>query len=141
MAKDLSSYLKDLEANYPEAILRIKKLMNVKYEITALQKKLDSLHKYPVLPHNYMESGPYIGTGFVTAYDPDIVSIMVACNGLGAKKKKTGVWPAVVSHTFSNMNNFWGRSEDMPVCGWKCVLNVRSCIILTDCFTSRATII
>ncbi|MCG8400388.1 MAG: UbiD family decarboxylase, partial [Firmicutes bacterium] len=152
MGKDLRTYLADLEKTYPEAVLRIDKPMSVRYEITALQRKLDAQKKYPViivdrpildngeesqfsvvanltasrelcakilkidprnvakeysdcmakrkeplqvskeeapvkeviekgeavnilkfpiLTHNYMDPGPYIGTGFVATYDPD----------------------------------------------------------------------
>lgn len=49
MAKDLRTYLAELEQKHPEYILRIKKPLRVAYEITALQRKLDSIRKYPVM--------------------------------------------------------------------------------------------
>lgn len=152
MAKNLRTYLEQLEKERPEVILRVQKPMKVAYEISALQRKLDALRKYPViivehpildngeesafpvvtnltasrelcaealgldhrriamdyaakvshridpvkvskdeapvkevietgedinllkfpiLTHNYMDPGPYIGTGFVCNYDPE----------------------------------------------------------------------
>jgi len=49
MRKDLRTYLKQLERDNPHAILRIVKPLKVAYEITALQRKLDALKKYPVI--------------------------------------------------------------------------------------------
>ena len=47
--KDLHTYLRDLEARHPEAMLRIKRPISLRYELTALQKKLEDLKKYPVI--------------------------------------------------------------------------------------------
>ncbi|MBV1750950.1 MAG: hypothetical protein KUA39_04935, partial [Desulfarculus sp.] len=49
MPKDLRTYLEQLERDKPEAVLRIKKPMKAAYEITALQRKLDAMKKYPVI--------------------------------------------------------------------------------------------
>ena len=49
MAKDLRMYLEYLEKEKPETVLRVKKPMKVAYEISALQRKLDALKKYPVM--------------------------------------------------------------------------------------------
>ncbi|HME44664.1 MAG TPA: hypothetical protein VKF36_16360 [Syntrophorhabdales bacterium] len=49
MAKDLRTYLEQIEREKPQAVLRIKKPLKVAYEITALQRKLDALKKYPII--------------------------------------------------------------------------------------------
>jgi 2,5-furandicarboxylate decarboxylase 1 len=49
MQKNLRTYLKQLEHNNPHAILRIDRPLKVAYEITALQRKLDALKKYPII--------------------------------------------------------------------------------------------
>jgi 2,5-furandicarboxylate decarboxylase 1 len=200
MAKDLRTYLTDLEAKHPECILRIQKPMRVAYEISALQRKLDSMRKYPVmiverpildsgeesrfmlvtnltasrdlcaealginprrvameysarvagrippvvvdkaeapvkqvvekgqevnllkfpiLTHNYMDPGPYIGTGFVTNYDPESGIDNTSLQRIWVKSpRRTGYWPAVVSHSMQNIWKWWGRGEDMPVAIW-----------------------
>lgn len=48
MAKDLRSYISELEEKYLDSILKIEKSMKCAYEITALQRKLDEAS--PVLP-------------------------------------------------------------------------------------------
>jgi 2,5-furandicarboxylate decarboxylase 1 len=200
MGKDLRSYLKEIEERYPEAVLRISKPMRVAYEITALQRKLDSMRKYPVmiverpildngrespypvvtnltasrelcasmlgidprrvamdyaervnrrvapikveapdapvkevretgadvnllkfpiLTHNYMDPGPYIGTGFCTTYDPDSGIDNTCLQRIWVKsERRTGYWPAVVSHSMRNLEKWWGRGEDMPIAVW-----------------------
>lgn len=200
MPKDLRTYLAELEQNHREAILRIKKPLRIAYEITALQRKLDSLRKYPViiverpvldngaessfpvitnltasrelcaemlginprrvgmeygarvaqrlqpikvsreeapvkeikemgeavnllkfpiLTHNYMDPGPYIGTGFVTTYDPDTGIDNTALQRIWVKSpRRTGYWPAIVTHNMRNLDKWWARGEDMPVAVW-----------------------
>ncbi len=49
MAKNLRTYLDEIEKAYPEAILRIQKPMRVAYEISALQRKLDAEKRYPIM--------------------------------------------------------------------------------------------
>lgn len=200
MPKDLRTYLAELEQNYPDAILRIREPLRVAYEITALQRKLDSLKKYPViiverpildngeespfpvvtnlaasrelcaailrinprrvameygarvaqrlepvkvskeeapvkeiketgeevnllkfpiLTHNYMDPGPYIGTGFVTTYDPDTGIDNTALQRIWVKSpRRTGYWPAIVTHNKRNVEKWWARGEDMPAAIW-----------------------
>lgn len=200
MPKDLRTYLAELEQTHPEAILRIKKPLRVAYEITALQRKLDSLKRHPViiverpildngqessfpvvtnltasrelcaemlginphrvgmeygarvaqrldpvkvsrkeapvketkeegedvnllefpiLTHNYMDPGPYIGTGFVTTYDPDSGIDNTALQRIWVKSpRRTGYWPAIVTHNMRNLEKWWARGEDMPVAVW-----------------------
>lgn len=200
MAKDLRTYLTELEAKRPECILRIRKPMRVAYEISALQRKLDGMRKYPViiverpildsgeespfqvvtnltasrdlcaeaigihpqrvameysarvagrippvvvgkadapvkqvvekgmevnllkfpiLTHNYMDPGPYIGTGFVTCYDPETGIDNTSLQRIWVKSpRRTGYWPAVVSHSMQNIWRWWGKGEDMPVAIW-----------------------
>ncbi len=48
MAKDLRSYISELEEKYLDSILKIEKSMKCAYEITALQRKLDEAS--PVSP-------------------------------------------------------------------------------------------
>jgi 2,5-furandicarboxylate decarboxylase 1 len=200
MGKDLRSYLKEVEERYPEAVLRIGKPLRVAYEITALQRKLDSMRKYPVmiverpilddgrespypvvtnltasrelcasmlgidprrvamdyaarvnrrvepikvdksgapvkavrekdgevnllkfpiLTHNYMDPGPYIGTGFCTTYDPDSGIDNTCLQRIWVKSgRRTGYWPAIVSHSMRNLEKWWARGEDMPIAVW-----------------------
>jgi len=200
MLKNLRTYLAELEEKHPEAVLRIRKPLKVAYEITALQRKLDSLNRYPViivdrpildngeespfpvvtnltasrelcaemleldprrvaieygsraakrvepvrvgekeapvkeikergeevdllkfpiLTHNYMDPGPYIGTGFVTTYDPDTGIDNTALQRIWVKSpRRTGYWPAIVTHNMRNLEKWWGRGEAMPVAVW-----------------------
>jgi len=200
MGKDLRSYLVELEKENPEVILRVQKPLRVAYEITALQRKLDSLRRYPVmiierpildngeesqypvltniaasrelsakalginprriaieydkrvsqkiapvqvnkkeapvkeiiekgkeinllkfpiLTHNYMDPGPYIGTGFVTTYDPDTSIDNCGLQRIWVKNpKRTGFWPAPASHNIRNMMKWWSQGKDMPVAIW-----------------------
>ena len=200
MAKDLRMYLEYLEKEKPETVLRVKKPMKVAYEISALQRKLDALKKYPVmiierpildngeesafpvvtnltasrelcaeamgldhrriamdysarvanriepvtvskedapvkqviergdevnllkfpiLTHNYMDPGPYIGTGFVCNYDPESRIDNCSLQRIWVKSpRRTGYWPAVTSHSMQNIRKWWGKGEDMPVAVW-----------------------
>jgi len=78
-----------------------------------------NLLKFPILTHNYMDPGPYIGTGFVTTYDPDTGIDNTALQRLWVKHpRRTGYWPAIVSHNIRNLEKWWGRGEDMPVAVW-----------------------
>ncbi|MBI4456877.1 MAG: UbiD family decarboxylase [Acidobacteria bacterium] len=47
--KDLHSFLEELEARNPAALLRIRTPMDTRYDITALQRKLDQVRRYPVI--------------------------------------------------------------------------------------------
>ncbi len=49
MAKDLRSYLKLLEEESPEEIIRIKEAVDPKYEMTAYAVELERRNRYPVL--------------------------------------------------------------------------------------------
>ena len=49
MAKDLRTFLQSLERQMPEDVVRIKREINPKYEITALQQHLENQDKYPLL--------------------------------------------------------------------------------------------
>jgi 2,5-furandicarboxylate decarboxylase 1 len=49
MPKDLRTFLKDLEKQMPEDIVRIKKEISPKFEITAIQQHLENQDKYPLL--------------------------------------------------------------------------------------------
>lgn len=200
MAKDLRTYLEQMEREKPQAVLRIKKPLKVAYEITALQRKLDALKKFPVmiverpilddgqespfpvvtnltasrdlcaevlgidsrrvameyaakvanridpivvsrddapvkqvvekgsevnllkfpiLTHNYMDPGPYIGTGFVTCVDPDTGVDNTCLQRIWVKSpRRTGYWASVTSHSMQNINKWWGRGQDMPVAVW-----------------------
>lgn len=200
MPHDLRSYLEQLKQERPETILRISKPMKVAYEITALQRKLDALKKYPViiierpvlengeispfpvvtnltasrelcadilginprnvaqeyaakvsnrieplivepkeapvkqviqqneevdlfqfpiLTHNYMDPGPYIGTGFVTTMDPETGIDNTCLQRIWVKEsRKTGLWAAVTSHSMANIKAWWARGEDAPVAVW-----------------------
>ncbi|MCB2190266.1 MAG: UbiD family decarboxylase [Deltaproteobacteria bacterium] len=200
MPQDLRTYLEQLEREKPEAVLRIKEPLKAAYEITALQRKLDAMKKYPViiverpilddgtesafpvvtnltasrdlcaeildidprrvameyaakvsnkidpvvvsvdqapvkqvvetgeevnllkfpiLTHNYMDPGPYIGTGFVTTTDPDSGVDNTCLQRIWVKSpRRTGLWPAVTSHTMNNLRAWWDRGEDMPVAVW-----------------------
>ncbi len=201
MGKDLRNYLTELEKENPECILKIKKPLRAAYEITALQRKLDALRRYPVmiverpvldngeesgfpvvtnlsasrelsakalgidprrvaieydervsqkrtlpiqvkkegapvkeiiekgekvnllkfpiLTHNYMDPGPYIGTGFVTTYDPDTGIDNCGLQRLWVKGPgRTGYWPATASHGMQNMRKWWAQGKDMPVAVW-----------------------
>ncbi|MBU4563144.1 MAG: UbiD family decarboxylase [Desulfarculus sp.] len=200
MAKNLRTYLEQLEKERPEVILRVKKPMKVAYEISALQRKLDALRKYPViivehpildngtesafpvvtnltasrelcadalgldhrriamdyaqkvsnridpvkvskeeapvkevietgdqinllkfpiLTHNYMDPGPYIGTGFVCNYDPETKIDNCSLQRIWVKSpRRTGYWPAVTSHSMQNIWKWWGQGKDMPVAIW-----------------------
>ncbi len=197
---DLRSYLDDLERERPEVVLRVKRPLKVAYEITALQRKLDALQKYPVmiierpvldsgeespfpvvtnltasrelcaqalgldhrriamdysrraaqriepvevgrseapvkevvitgeevdllrfpiLTHNYMDPGPYIGTGFVCSYDPESGIDNCSIQRIWVKSpRRTGYWPAITSHSMQNLRKWWARGEDMPVAVW-----------------------
>jgi len=199
--KDLRGYLSEVEREHPESVLRIKKPLRVAHEITALQRKLDALKKYPImiverpildngkeskfpvatnlaasrdlcagalgidprrvaveydvrvsqqrldpirvekkdapvkeiidkekeidllkfpiLTHNYMDPGPYIGTGFVTTYDPESGIDNTGLQRLWVKEpRRTGYWPATASHNMQNMKKWWSRGKDMPVAVW-----------------------
>ena len=200
MSKNLRTYLEQLEKERPEVILRVKKPMKVAYEISALQRKLDALRKYPViivekpilddgtesafpvvtnltasrelcadalgldhrriamdyaqkvsnridpvkvskeeapvkevietgdqinllkfpiLTHNYMDPGPYIGTGFVCNYDPETKIDNCSLQRIWVKSpRRTGYWPAVTSHSMQNIWKWWGQGKDMPVVIW-----------------------
>lgn len=200
MAKNLRTYLDEIEKAHPEAILRIQKPMRVAYEISALQRKLDAEKRYPIMiiekpildngdvsrfplvtnltasrelcaealgihpqrvameyrdrvanridpvmvsrdkapvkevietggevdllrfpicTHNYMDPGPYIGAGFATTYDPDTGIDNTCLQRIWVKSpKRTGYWPAIVSHSIQNLMKFWERGEDMPIAVW-----------------------
>ncbi|MGO9570865.1 MAG: UbiD family decarboxylase [Desulfomonilaceae bacterium] len=200
MAKDLRTYLEQMEREKSQAVLRIKRPLKVAYEITALQRKLDALKKYPViivehpilddgrespfpvvtnltasrdlcaevlgidprrvameysakvanriepvvvprdeapvkqvvekgnevnlfkfpiLTHNYMDPGPYIGTGFVTCADPDTGIDNTCLQRIWVKSpRRTGYWASVTSHSMQNITKWWGRGQDMPVAAW-----------------------
>lgn len=49
MVKNLRTFLQDLEEKYPENIVRIKREVSCKYEVTAIQTKLSKVEKFPVL--------------------------------------------------------------------------------------------
>ncbi len=200
MAKDLRTYLEQMDRKKPQAVLRIKKPLKVAYEITALQRKLDALKKYPIiivehpilddgqespfpvvtnltasrdlcadalgidprrvameysakvanriapvvvprdeapvkqmvekgdevnlfkfpiLTHNYMDPGPYIGTGFVTCVDPDTGIDNTCLQRIWVKSpRRTGYYASVASHSMQNIAKWWGRGQDMPVVVW-----------------------
>lgn len=200
MPEDLRSYLAELEQTHPEAVLRIKKPLKAAFEISALQRKLDAMKKYPViiverpildngqespfpvvtnltasrdlcaeilginprrvameygakvanrlapvivapedapikqvverggevnllkfpiLTHNYMDPGPYIGTGFVTTTEPECGIDNTCLQRIWVKSpRRTGLWAAITSHTMQNMTRWWERGEDMPVAVW-----------------------
>lgn len=200
MSKDLRNYLVELEKENPEVILRVQKPLRVAYEITALQRKLDSLRRYPVIiiehpildngeessfpvltniaasrelsakaldinprriaieyeervskrigpisvkkkeapvkeviekgkeinllkfpisTHNYMDPGPYIGTGFITTYDPDTSIDNCGIQRVWVKNpNRIGFWASQPSHNFRNMMKWWSLGKDMPVAIW-----------------------
>ncbi len=49
MVKDLRSFLKEYEANYPDDVIHIEKEVNGRHEITALVEQLEKLGKFPLL--------------------------------------------------------------------------------------------
>jgi len=49
MAKDLRTFLRDLERQMPEDVVRIKKEISPKFEITAIQQHLENEDRYPLL--------------------------------------------------------------------------------------------
>ena len=49
MAKDLRTFLTDLESQMPEDVVRIKKEISPKFEITAIQQHLENEDRYPLL--------------------------------------------------------------------------------------------
>jgi 2,5-furandicarboxylate decarboxylase 1 len=49
MAKDLRTFLKDMERQMPEDIIRIKKEISPRFEITAIQRHLVDQDRYPLL--------------------------------------------------------------------------------------------
>ncbi len=200
MHQDLRTYLDQLEQDNPQAILRITKPMKAAYEITALQRKLDAMKKYPVIiverpildnglespfpvvtnlsasrdlcaqvlginprrvameysakvanrlepvvverelapvkqvkqkgadvdllrfpifTHNYMDPGPYIGTGFVTTVDPDSGIDNTSLQRIWVKSpRRGGYYAAPASHSMQNILKWWGQRQDMPVAIW-----------------------
>ena len=200
MPQDLRTYLDRLERERPEAVLRIAKPLKAAYEITALQRKLDALKKYPVMiverpildngrespfpvvtnltasrelcaeilgidprrvamqyaakvsnrlepvavarqdapvkqvvargaevdlfkfpimTHNYMDPGPYIGSGFVTTVDPDSGIDNTSMQRMWVKgPRRTGFYAAITSHSMQNLRKWWARGEAMPVAVW-----------------------
>lgn len=46
---DLRSFLKNIEAEHPEYILRVDREVDLKFEVTVVQEKLDKLHKFPIV--------------------------------------------------------------------------------------------
>jgi 2,5-furandicarboxylate decarboxylase 1 len=200
MAKDLRSYLQEVEKTHPEAVLKIGKPMRAAYEISALQRKFDALKRYPIMviekpildsgeqssfpvvtnltasrdlcasaldinprrvaieygsrvnrriepvkvrredapvkevveraaevnllkfpimTHNYMDSGPYLVTGFCTTYDPDTGIDNTCLQRIWVKHpRRAGYWPSIVSHSIQNLRKFWSRGEAMPIAIW-----------------------
>jgi 2,5-furandicarboxylate decarboxylase 1 len=49
MAKDLRTFLRDLEKQMPEDVVRIKKEISPRFEITAIQQHLENEDRYPLL--------------------------------------------------------------------------------------------
>lgn len=49
MAKNLHSFLKEYEEQYPEDVIHIEKEVDTDQEITAIVERLEALNKYPVL--------------------------------------------------------------------------------------------
>jgi len=49
MAKDLRTFLRDLERQMPEDVVRIKKEISPRFEITAIQQHLENEDRYPLL--------------------------------------------------------------------------------------------
>ncbi len=77
------------------------------------------LLKFPIQTHNYMDPGPYIGTGFVTTVDPETGIDNTSLQRIWVKSpRRTGYWPAITSHSMQNINKWWDRGEDMPVAVW-----------------------
>ena len=79
MEKNLRTYLAEIEEKHPEYVLRIKKPMKVAYEITALQRKLDALRKYPII----MVERPILDNGNQSAFP--VVTNLTASRELSAK--------------------------------------------------------
>ena len=78
-----------------------------------------NLLKFPILTHNYMDPGPYIGTGFVTSYDPDTGIDNTCLQRIWVKQpRRTGYWAAASSHSMQNILKWWKRGQDMPVAIW-----------------------
>lgn len=78
-----------------------------------------NLLKFPILTHNYMDPGPYIGTGFVTCYDPDTGIDNTCLQRIWVKHpRRTGYWAAASSHSMQNILKWWKRGQDMPVAVW-----------------------
>jgi len=200
MAKDLRTYLSWLEEKHPEYLVKISKPIKVEHDITALQRKLHAMKKYPVLlierpildngeesdypvitnltasrdlcaellgihphriameyaslqakrqkpvrvdnkeapvkevvekgtdvnllkfpimTHNYMDPGPYIGSGFVTTYDPETGVDNTCLQRIWVKEPRhTTLWAAFLSHTFQNLRKWWETGQDMPIALW-----------------------
>jgi len=49
MAKDLRSFLRSLETQMPEDIVRVKREINPRFEITAIQQHLENENRFPLL--------------------------------------------------------------------------------------------
>ena len=49
MPEDLRSFLQELEARHPEEVVRIDREISSKWEVTALQVKLEKQGKFPVI--------------------------------------------------------------------------------------------
>jgi 2,5-furandicarboxylate decarboxylase 1 len=78
-----------------------------------------NLLKFPILTHNYMDPGPYIGTGFVCNSDPETGIDNCSLQRIWVKSpRRTGYWPAVTSHSMQNIWKWWAKGEDMPVAIW-----------------------
>lgn len=78
-----------------------------------------NLWKFPVTIHTEMDPGPYIGTGFVATIDPETGIDNIALQRIWVKSPaRTGFWPAMGGHNWSNLQKWWARGEDMPVAVW-----------------------
>jgi len=78
-----------------------------------------NLLKFPIMTHNFLDPGPYIGGGFVSTYDPDTGIDNCGLQRMWVKApQRTGLWALPASHNWANITKWWARGEDCPVAVW-----------------------
>ncbi len=87
-------------------------------EVIEKDKNVNVL-KFPIMTHNLLDPGPYIGGGFVSTYDPDTGIDNCGLQRIWAKSsRRTGLWALPASHNWANIQKWWTRGENCPVAVW-----------------------
>lgn len=78
-----------------------------------------NIWEFPITIHNFMDPGPYIGSGYVTTTDPETGVDNSALQRIWVKNpRRCGFWSSPRGHNSYNMTRWWEKGEDAPVAIW-----------------------